>query len=250
LKNIFYIILFAITLQAAQFGEVLGNYYLNENHKNITLEKKLLRASTINPFVIDDDIVGIYKLKNARVVLSSGVSQNFTKTEIANSLMTLSKDGIITQTIFVNNNLASVAAGYIKNVNGNNVELYNLPSSVTNYFTYSYSNDILTTYAETLSFNETDTWEKVYSLKYPTPSFVENISSSFINTLNIGWTLVGTAKEITNLSVFDNVNIIWIYQNKQWYAYSPNATMQQSIINANIKTITKIPINSGIWVNK
>ena len=79
---------------------------------------------------------------------------------------------------------------------------------------------------------------------------VANISSTMIDTLPANWTLIGTASDITDMSVFDNAKIIWIYTNGKWKAYSPNDTTKNTIQNASIDMITTIPANSGIWVFK
>ncbi len=79
------------------------------------------------------------------------------------------------------------------------------------------------------------------------------VDSLNLTSLTSGWTLLGTPIEITDLSVFDNVNLVWIYDKDSttpWSAYSSNQTTKQAIEDTNIPLINSIPANSGIWVNK
>jgi len=81
-------------------------------------------------------------------------------------------------------------------------------------------------------------------------STTENITTEYINNLDTGWTLTGTAKNITDLTVFESAKTVWIYSNGSWSAYSSNQTTQQAIKDANINILTSISANSGIWVLK
>jgi len=81
-------------------------------------------------------------------------------------------------------------------------------------------------------------------------SATENITTEYINNLDTGWTLTGTAKNITDLTVFESAKTVWIYSNGLWSAYSSNQTTQQAIKDANINILTSISTNSGIWVLK
>ena len=85
----------------------------------------------------------------------------------------------------------------------------------------------------------------------------ETVSSAItqidIDNLSSGWNLVGTILPITDLSIFANSKIIWIYNNdtSSWSAYSP-ITQTMGVINSasKISAITTIPANSGVWVLK
>ena len=79
------------------------------------------------------------------------------------------------------------------------------------------------------------------------------VTPSSIETLDTGWTLSSTPFEITDLSVFDSVNLVWIYNSvtNSWSAYSSDAdTMSAINASSSIGTITTIPAGSGIWVLK
>jgi len=79
---------------------------------------------------------------------------------------------------------------------------------------------------------------------------INSITTNIIESMQSGWTLSGTNSSITDMSIFDNTSIIWIYKNNSWSAYSSNETIIQNIKNANISLINSIPANSGIWIYK
>lgn len=79
---------------------------------------------------------------------------------------------------------------------------------------------------------------------------INTITASSVDAMQSGWTLSGTANEITDMNIFNNASLIWIYNNGSWSAYSSNTTMIQKIQDANIPLVNSIPANSGIWVNK
>lgn len=81
-------------------------------------------------------------------------------------------------------------------------------------------------------------------------SNLNSMTASKVDSMQSGWTLSGTANEITDMSIFNNASIVWVYNNSSWSAYSSNTTMQQKIQNANIPLINSIPDNSGIWIKK
>jgi len=77
-----------------------------------------------------------------------------------------------------------------------------------------------------------------------------NLTTNKINSFSNGWTLTSTPSIITNMSIFDNVKIVWIYNNGIWSAYSSDITEQTAINNAGIALLRSIPASSGIWVRK
>jgi len=79
------------------------------------------------------------------------------------------------------------------------------------------------------------------------------VTPSSIETLDTGWTLASTPFEITDLSVFDTVNLVWIFNNAtaSWSAYSSDAdTMAAVNSSSSIDAITSIPAGAGVWVLK
>ena len=78
------------------------------------------------------------------------------------------------------------------------------------------------------------------------------LTSEKIAAFNSGWTLTSTPLAITDLSIFDSVAIIWIYNNEtaSWSAYSSDSPMKEKIEQSGITLLTTIPAGSGIWVYK
>jgi len=64
------------------------------------------------------------------------------------------------------------------------------------------------------------------------------------------WYLSGTTAQITDLSIFDNVQIIFIYQDNKFKAYAPDITTRQTLQDKGYEILTYIPANSGIWIKK
>ena len=73
-----------------------------------------------------------------------------------------------------------------------------------------------------------------------------------IDSLQSGWTLLGSSFDIGDLSIFSSAKIVWIYNstNSTWMAYSPNESTKQEIEDAGYTIFTNIPKDSGIWVLK
>jgi hypothetical protein len=79
------------------------------------------------------------------------------------------------------------------------------------------------------------------------------LTAKRISLLTKGWSLIGTEFEIIDLSIFDDVTMIWIYNNStlKWGAYSSNSSIKEKIKNdTDIELITRIPTKSGIWIQK
>jgi len=79
------------------------------------------------------------------------------------------------------------------------------------------------------------------------------LTSAEVADLPEGWTLKSTPFAITDLSIFNTVSTVWVYDNatKKWSAYSPDATTQQKITNrTDINILSTIPAGSGIWIQK
>ena len=76
-------------------------------------------------------------------------------------------------------------------------------------------------------------------------------SESTVNELTLGWSLISTSSAITELTMFSDVKVIWIYVDGAWQGWSSDQTILQQIeLDENYKVITSIPNNSGIWVLK
>lgn len=74
-----------------------------------------------------------------------------------------------------------------------------------------------------------------------------------INSLPSGWSLVGSGCAITNLDMFDNIGIVWYWDNieQKWLAYSHNITTKTAIENLeNVQLLNKIDSKKGFWIYK
>ena len=69
------------------------------------------------------------------------------------------------------------------------------------------------------------------------------INKDYIDGMAIGWKNIGDAVAITDMSIFDNAQIVWIYESSQkvWKAYSKSK---------NRSDFNNIPANQGFWVYK
>ncbi|MEA2018250.1 MAG: hypothetical protein U9N59_07365 [Campylobacterota bacterium] len=74
------------------------------------------------------------------------------------------------------------------------------------------------------------------------------VDEEYINSLSVGWSMVGVEHKISNMQMFNNANTVWIYNNG-WKAYSPNETTKTLINNSGISSFTEIDAGSGFWVN-
>ena len=62
--------------------------------------------------------------------------------------------------------------------------------------------------------------------------------------------LVGFSEEITNLKVFENVKVVWIYSDDQWKGYSPNSKILKALVIYKIPIFNSIPKYTGFWIQK
>ena len=77
------------------------------------------------------------------------------------------------------------------------------------------------------------------------------IAASDIERLPAGWTLLGTSQAITDMSIFSNARVIWLYQSDGVFAaYSADEPTRQALIDNGHRTITSIPARQGFWVLK
>ena len=75
------------------------------------------------------------------------------------------------------------------------------------------------------------------------------VDKGYIDNLSKGWNLIGVEHKIPDMSIFSNTNIIWIYKNSNWQAYSPNTTTNSLITSNGYTNPNSIDPASGIWVN-
>lgn len=76
-------------------------------------------------------------------------------------------------------------------------------------------------------------------------------SQSDINELAIGWSLISTNTVLSDLTIFNDVKVIWIYVSGAWYGWSPDLEILEQIQSSeNHQVIESIPAKSGIWILK
>jgi hypothetical protein len=81
----------------------------------------------------------------------------------------------------------------------------------------------------------------------------EPLTKAKIDALSTGWHNISSPSEITDLSIFDNASIVWIFNStsNSWEAYSSNSTYKTQIENdTDTKLATKVNAGVGIWVLK
>jgi len=79
---------------------------------------------------------------------------------------------------------------------------------------------------------------------------VAPLTNADISNLSAGWNMIAITSDITDMGVFTGANIVWYYKDSTWFAYSANATTASALTTANIGTITTLPANSAVWVEK
>lgn len=62
------------------------------------------------------------------------------------------------------------------------------------------------------------------------------------------WVLLGTARTIKNMKLFDHYNAVWAYQDGAWKAYSSKQDIQLRLYEQKVEELKQIPAYSGFWV--
>jgi hypothetical protein len=71
-----------------------------------------------------------------------------------------------------------------------------------------------------------------------------------VNALPTGWSMMAVPAAITDMSIFSSVKVVWYFKDDVWRAYSPNAATTSALAVAGIATLTTLPANSAVWVEK
>jgi hypothetical protein len=71
-----------------------------------------------------------------------------------------------------------------------------------------------------------------------------------VNTLPVGWSMMAIPATITDMSIFSSVKVVWYFKDDVWRAYSSNAATTSALAVAGIATLTTLPANSSVWVEK
>ena len=77
-----------------------------------------------------------------------------------------------------------------------------------------------------------------------------DISASTIENLSSGWSLLGTTIEITDMTMFNDAQAVWIRVANEWKAYSANSAIAAELTTNGVATFSTIPASSGFWVQK
>lgn len=101
--------------------------------------------------------------------------------------------------------------------------------------------------ASSSAFIEGQLWVTSQPQKFNLTTIV--LDSTFLDQLPGGWSSVGTEHQVTNLSVFSNVDVVWTHQNGAWEFYSPNSTTN-AILSTSYDPMTVIPAGAGMWIKK
>jgi hypothetical protein len=93
--------------------------------------------------------------------------------------------------------------------------------------------------------------EKLTRLIKANPSkYGIKITKEVLDNLKKGWTLLGTIDTVTDMSLFKDFKIIWIFVDGKFQGYSPIPRIRKQIANSGFKVFKEIPKNAGIWLNK
>lgn len=81
----------------------------------------------------------------------------------------------------------------------------------------------------------------------------ESLTKAKIDSLSTGWHNISNPSEVTDLTIFDNASIVWIFNNStsSWEAYSSNETYKLEIQNdSSVELATKVNAGVGVWILK
>ena len=76
------------------------------------------------------------------------------------------------------------------------------------------------------------------------------LSEEYLSSLPEGWSLVGVDCQIDDMNVFNGVNVVWLYRNGKWFAYSNNENIKTLLMLYGFWGIDKIYPNEGFWIKK
>ena len=76
------------------------------------------------------------------------------------------------------------------------------------------------------------------------------ITREVLESLDRGWSLLGTLAEIKDISIFKDFKIVWIFADGEFKGYSPYPDIRRKIRNAHFPIFNKVPKNAGLWLYK
>lgn len=81
-------------------------------------------------------------------------------------------------------------------------------------------------------------------------SLPDSWTSEKVNALPTGWTLNGTANDISDLSIFEETDIVWISKDGIWEAHITDENLKYLTDSNSVPKIGIIPKDSGFWIRK
>ena len=76
------------------------------------------------------------------------------------------------------------------------------------------------------------------------------LQAADITSLSTGWSMVASPLVISDMSIFNSAKIVWFYNNGTWSAYSSDTATTSALAAASIPTLSTIPVNGSVWVEK
>ncbi len=76
------------------------------------------------------------------------------------------------------------------------------------------------------------------------------VNKQMLNSLDKGWSLLGTLAEINDISIFEGFKVVWIFSDGTFKGYSSNPEIRRKIANAHFEVFNRVPKNAGIWLYK
>ena len=89
------------------------------------------------------------------------------------------------------------------------------------------------------------------SLKKALESTVKaKFDKTFVDSLGLGWHLVGSSDAILDMSLFDSVDLVWTFNAGRWEWYANDEEYKAVLSESGFKEIKGIKPLSGIWIYK
>ncbi len=77
-----------------------------------------------------------------------------------------------------------------------------------------------------------------------------NLEGALLDLSTDEWNLLGTSEAITDLSIFNDVRIVLVYENGAYKAYSPDINIRIELREKGYEIFNSIAANSGFWIKK
>jgi len=77
-------------------------------------------------------------------------------------------------------------------------------------------------------------------------SLLIKINSLPLNSVN----LLGTTNAITDMKVFSDVVVVWVFNSGVWKAYSPDSSISNALESNGVEIVNSIPAHTGFWVQR